>query len=80
VFHLTNTGSAPLVLLKVYSSCRCTAAEYPNDPVMPGDTASVVVTFDSQGRSPGYFTKLVRIRSNADTLPRRLYIKGRIVE
>lgn len=77
-FIMTNTGSAPLVIMNVYSDCGCTAAEYPRDPVMPGDTGRIVVTFNPSGRSPGYFTKLVRIRSNASSKPHRLYIKGKI--
>ena len=77
-FVLTNDGTAPLVITKVYSSCGCTTAEHPKDPVMPGDTARIVVTFNPAGRSDGYFTKLVRIRSNAGSRPHRLYIKGKI--
>ncbi|MDE6323569.1 MAG: DUF1573 domain-containing protein [Paramuribaculum sp.] len=80
VFKITNSGKAPLVIQSIYSGCRCTSIEYSTDPVMPGDTTTVAVTFDSRGRSPGYFTKLVRIRSNAGSQPRRLYIKGRVAE
>lgn len=77
-FVLTNDGTAPLVITGVYSSCGCTTAAHPREPVMPGDTARIVVTFNPAGRSAGYFTKLVRIRSNAATKPHRLYIKGKI--
>ncbi len=79
-FVLTNSGTAPLVIAKVYSDCGCTTAEHPEEPVMPGDTARIVVTFNPAGRSAGYFTKLVRIRSNAAAKPHRLYIKGRITQ
>lgn len=77
-FVLTNTGTAPLLIAKVYSDCGCTTAEHPGAPVMPGDTARIVVTFNPAGRSAGYFTKLVRVRSNASAKPHRLYVKGRI--
>lgn len=77
-FVLTNDGTAPLVITKVYSSCGCTTVAHPKEPVMPGDTARIVVTFNPAGRSAGYFTKLVRIRSNAASKPHRLYVKGRI--
>lgn len=79
-FRIINTGTAPLVIHKAYSGCHCTATEYSPDPVMPGDTTIIKVTFNSQGRGPGYFTKLVRIRTNATSHPVRLYIKGRITE
>ena len=68
-FVLTNTGTAPLLIAKVYSDCGCTTAEHPEAPVMPGDTARIVVTFNPAGRSAGYFTKLVRVRSNASANP-----------
>lgn len=77
-FVLTNDGTAPLVIAKVYSDCGCTTAAYPKEPVMPGDTARIEVAFNPTGRSAGYFTKLVRIRSNASSKPHRLYIKGKI--
>lgn len=78
-FLMTNNGTAPLVITRVYSGCGCTYASYPKEPVMPGDTARVVVKFNPAGRPAGYFTKLVRIRTNATPLPYRLYIKGKIV-
>lgn len=77
-FVMTNDGTAPLVITRVFSDCGCTTATHPDEPVMPGDTARIVVTFNPAGRSAGYFTKLVRIRSNAAPRPHRLYIKGRI--
>lgn len=77
-FVLTNSGTAPLVITRVYSGCGCTSATFPKEPVMPGDTARIVVTFNPADRPAGYFTKLVRIRSNAATKPHRLYIKGKI--
>lgn len=77
-FLLTNDGTAPLVITRVYSDCGCTTAAYPREPLMPGDTARIEVSFNPAGRSAGYFTKLVRIRSNAASKPHRLYIKGKI--
>lgn len=78
-FILTNTGAAPLVLTSVSSGCGCTKIDYPAEPVAPGDTARIKVVYESSGRPPGYFTKLIRVRSNASTLPFRLYLKGRIL-
>ena len=65
-------------ITRVYSDCGCTSASYPREPLMPGDTARIEVSFNPSGRPAGYFTKLVRVRSNASAKPHRLYIKGRI--
>ncbi len=34
VFEFTNTGSAPLIISKVSSSCGCTIPKKPEEPIM----------------------------------------------
>ena len=36
VFEFTNTGSEPLIISDVKSSCGCTVPEKPKDPIAPG--------------------------------------------
>ncbi|MCB0371914.1 MAG: DUF1573 domain-containing protein, partial [Muricauda sp.] len=38
VFEFTNTGTAPLVISDVRSSCGCTIPKKPEEPIMPGKT------------------------------------------
>lgn len=78
VFVVRNSGTAPLVLLAAHSGCSCTSCDFPAEPVQPGDSARLIVTFNPSGRMPGSFTKLVRVRTNASPRPHRLYIKGKI--
>lgn len=77
-FRYVNTGDEDLVITGVRASCGCTTPRYDTRPLAPGDTASIAVAFDSQGR-PGRFTKTVFV--NANTTPRRsiLIIKGTVV-
>lgn len=35
IFYFTNTGSAPLFINDVLSSCGCTVAEWSTNPIMP---------------------------------------------
>jgi hypothetical protein len=63
VFVVRNTGKAPLVITRVTASCGCTQPEYSEEPVAPGKTAELKVTFNPQGR-PGPFTKTIFIYSN----------------
>lgn len=63
-FTFTNTGDKPLVIISANASCGCTRPEFPKEPVKPGESAVVKVTYHQKGR-PGEFNKTVRIRTNA---------------
>lgn len=45
-----NAGDEPLVVLKVAKSCECVQAKFSKRPVMPGDTAVLIVTFNPRGQ------------------------------
>lgn len=74
-FQLKNTGTAPLLILNATSSCGCTVPEWPEKPIPPDSTASIVVKFDSKNK-PGPQNKEVTIFAN--TIPNKtiLSIRG----
>lgn len=49
-YHFYNSGNEPLVISNVKVSCGCTRADYPKEPLMPGDRGLIGVTFDSKGK------------------------------
>jgi uncharacterized protein (DUF58 family) len=63
-FTLTNTGSAPLVISNVAATCGCTVPSWPKEPVVPGKSAEIKVSFNSTGKM-GKQNSVVRIYSNA---------------
>jgi uncharacterized protein (DUF58 family) len=63
-FVLTNSGSAPLVISNVAATCGCTVPSWPKDPVAPGKSAEIKVSFNSAGKL-GKQNSVVRIYSNA---------------
>ncbi len=63
-FEFTNTGKEPLMISNVQVTCGCTASYYPKDPVPPGKTDKLKVTFNSTGKM-GKQNKVVTIVSNA---------------
>lgn len=76
-FTFTNVSEkVPLVLNQVMASCGCTVAEYTIEPVLPGKTGTVKVTYDGTGKYPGKFKKSITVRSNAKTELVRLFIEG----
>ena len=48
-FHFTNTGNMPLIISEVGSSCGCTVGDYPREPIAPGKTGDIKVTYNSSG-------------------------------
>ena len=75
-FKFTNTGNAPLVISKVKSSCGCTVASKPNQPILPGESAQIEVNYDT--KRVGTFTKSITVFSNAREPSMNLKIKGTI--
>jgi hypothetical protein len=49
-FQVTNTGSRPYLIKDVKATCDCTVLRRPTYPVMPGETASIRVEFDTRGK------------------------------
>ena len=78
VFSFKNEGMAPLVLSNVRASCGCTTPTWTKEPIEPGQTGSITVTYNPNGR-PGRFQKTVTITSNATEATTRVYIKGEVI-
>lgn len=78
IFEVKNEGMAPLVLTNVRASCGCTTPKWTREPIEPGQTGEITVTYNPSGR-PGRFQKSITITSNVSTEPTRLYIKGEVI-
>ena len=79
-FTFTNTGNAPLIINQAITSCGCTVPEYTKEPVAPGKTGTINVTYNGKGKFPGFFKKTITIRTNGKTEMTRLYISGEMEE
>jgi hypothetical protein len=79
-FTFTNTGNAPLIINQAIASCGCTVPEYTKEPVAPGKTGKINVTYNGKGKFPGFFKKTITIRTNGKTEMTRLYISGEMEE
>ena len=76
-FVFTNTGTEPLLISNAKGSCGCTVPTWPREPIMPGQTASIKVVYDSKRIGP--INKTVTITSNASNEPSKVIrIKGNI--
>jgi hypothetical protein len=63
-FVLTNSGKSPLIISNVAATCGCTVPSWPKEPVAPGKSAEIKVSFNSAGKI-GKQNSVVRIYSNA---------------
>ena len=78
-FRFTNTGNEPLLIQKPKSSCGCTIPSWPNEPILPGESDVIKVTYRTN--RAGNINKTVTVTSNAvknSTVVLR--IKGRVLD
>ncbi len=78
-FKFTNTGTAPLVISRVQTTCGCTVPTWPSQPIPPGEKAEIAATFNSQGKM-GVQNKVITIHSNASEPVFRLTLKSNVLK
>jgi len=76
-FEFKNTGNQPLILNNVKATCGCTTPEWTKDPIAPGKSGAIKVSYNPQNR-PGAFTKNVNVFSNSEPSVVVLTIKGTV--
>ena len=62
-FQFTNKGGSPLLISSAEGSCGCTVPDYPREPIPPGGSGKLTVTFNSEGKK-GHVEKSVSVLSN----------------
>ena len=77
-FKFTNTGSSPLFITQVRSSCGCTIPKKPKAPILPGEKGEIQVKYDTNRL--GVFRKTITINTNvANASIIALKIKGNVL-
>lgn len=76
-FHFTNTGEAPLLITSVDKSCGCTASEFNREPIAPGKTGQIKITYDSKGHH-GIQSKSLVVNANTNPSQTILRIKAEV--
>lgn len=79
-FTFTNTGTAPLVINTVETSCSCQVAEFSKEAIQPGAKGEIKVLFRPKKDSYGYVSKAFTVKSNAENSIEYLYLTATIVE
>lgn len=76
-FSFKNTGNVPLILTNVRAGCGCTTPVWSKEPVAPGASGIIKVSFDPRNR-PGTFVKSITVNSNASNSVVSLTIRGNV--
>jgi hypothetical protein len=77
-FRYRNDGAAPLVIDNVRPSCGCTTPGWPEEPLPPDSSATILVAFNA--RNAGYFRKLIKVYFQGQRRAERLYVEGFVVK
>jgi hypothetical protein len=77
-FPFRNVSEAPLTIDNIRTGCGCTAPDWADEPVMPGDTSSVIIRYDAE--KAGYYKQWIRVYLRGQRKPERLWVKGEVVQ
>ena len=77
VFEFKNKGKKPITIQGVITSCGCTAAEKPSEPIQPRKKSKIVVSYDT--KRVGEFIKTITVTSDIAP-PVVLTFKGKVKE
>jgi hypothetical protein len=74
VFKFKNVGSIPVQVKGVSWGSNCSILQYPNQPVLPGETGLVEIEFDA--KVVGFVSKSIKIKMNTETPETELYFNA----
>lgn len=78
-FVLTNTGVLPYEIRGAKASCDCTVLRYPKKTIPPGQSASIRIEFDSQGKAGLTQPGIIIYDNSSPNLRSILYLNGRVM-
>lgn len=79
-FEFTNAGTAPLVVLRVVTSCSCLKASFTRQPVAPGKSGVIRIVYEPHKSEPGTFNKVIQVYSNSVDGRELITVQGNSVE
>lgn len=78
-FKFTNNSDYPLTLTSVTPSCGCITTQWPQKPVMKGQTASITAVFNTTGKMGKQDKTLTVMSNSSNNKVSVLHIKGEII-
>lgn len=77
-YKITNEGNQPLLLSEYKVACSCTKVELPNKPILPKETYSLKLTFDTHAK---YYQqdRTVLLQTNTKKKTEKLRFKAFVI-
>lgn len=76
-FHFSNTGTMPLIVSDVKTSCGCTIGDFSREPIAPGKDGYIKATYDSKGHH-GFQSRSLTVVSNTNPNQTVLRLKANV--
>jgi hypothetical protein len=77
-FKFVNTGTSPLYISNITTSCGCTKPIYTKDTLLPGDTGTLTAIYETRGKE-GSFHKSLFVYFNGQEWYQTLTIQGYVI-
>ena len=79
-FEFKNTGNAPLIISNAKGSCGCTVPVWPKEPIAPGASDVIEVTFSPKPSQKNEIKKTVTVTANTKEKVHKLEIRAFVKE
>ncbi len=77
-YIITNDGDIPLIISDYKVDCPCTKVELPKKPILPGESYSMKLSFDTKGKY--YFqSRIVYLKANTSKGTHKLRFKVNVI-
>lgn len=73
-----NISPDSTYIISARTSCGCSAAEYSQEVIAPGDTAEILISYDPVNR-PGKFLKTVRFFTGMERIGNSIKLSGTVI-
>ncbi len=73
-----NIGSEPLIISECLTTCGCTIPTCPTKAILPGQTDSIKVVYDTE--ILGAFLKSITVNSNDSIGSSYIMVKGKVID
>ena len=77
-FKVTNAGKIDLIITNAQASCGCTVPTWPKEPIKPGASADIEVSFNTSGK-PNRQNKTITLTTNTESGREILTLKGSVI-
>ncbi len=77
-FVVSNPGKTDLIITNAQASCGCTVPTWPKEPIKPGQSGKIEVSFNTSGK-PNRQSKSITLTTNTESGMESLILKGSVV-